>query len=198
MEPCVGLIYEGYKEILFHHNMTGEALILAHYEGNFHFRFKIVQCNEDDLFPLMVNNCTCYPQNLEVRPFVFGSPNQHNIRRMYQTSHPPYQLSQPILGIPVMKKVDMSNVHRRVEYALSKDHSGKHHRPHTPEVQNASRNPPPIKNYRLPIKFSTSNVDGVYVVEKVVRHYHLEQFALNLPKELLRVLSFTNLSTSRS
>ncbi|MED6114100.1 hypothetical protein PIB30_077080 [Stylosanthes scabra] len=149
MEPSVGLIYEGYKEILFHHNITGGALILAHYEGNSHFRLKIVQCNEDDLFPLMVNNCTCYPQNLEV--------NQHNIRRMYLTSHPPYQLSQPILGIPVMTTADLSNVHRRV---------------------------------KLPIKFSTSNADGVYVVEKVVRHYHLEQFALNLPKELLRVAFF--------
>ncbi|MED6163418.1 hypothetical protein PIB30_079755 [Stylosanthes scabra] len=187
MEPCVELIYKGYKEILFHHNMTGGALILVHYEENSHFRFKIVQCNEDDLFPLMVNNYTCYPQNLEVRPFVFGSPNQHNIRRMYQTSHPPCQLSQPILGILVMTTADLSNVHRRVEYALSKDHSGKHHRPHTPEAsyskalfgkQNASRNPPPKKNYRLPVKFSTSKADGVYVVEKVVRHYHLEQFAL--------------------
>ncbi|MED6224086.1 hypothetical protein PIB30_080360 [Stylosanthes scabra] len=103
---------------------------------------------------------------------------------MYQTSHPPYQLSQPILGIPVMATV------------IPVDHSGKHHRPHTPEAscskalfgkQNASRNPPPINNYRLPIKFSTSNADGVYVVAKVVRHYHPEQFALNLPKELLRV-----------
>ncbi|MED6176914.1 hypothetical protein PIB30_092911 [Stylosanthes scabra] len=51
---------------------------------------------------------------------------------------------------------------------------------------NQRNTPFSTKRYPRP-KFIVSVIDGVYVVQKPVRDYHLEQFAMNVPKQLLEV-----------
>ncbi|MED6164299.1 hypothetical protein PIB30_088345 [Stylosanthes scabra] len=160
MHPWVGLIYNGYKEILTHHNITGGALILATYEGNSRFRFKIVHCNENDFIPFMVNNCTSYPQNLKVIPVPYGSLDQHSS-----------QLNQLLLGIPIVTTTKLTNVETKVQNFITQ----------TP----ASKN---IKLLKAPTSYN-KNVTGKLTQRDNLppsRRLRLPH-ELNLPRQLLEV-----------
>ncbi|MED6158122.1 hypothetical protein PIB30_029810 [Stylosanthes scabra] len=110
----------------------------------------------------MVNNCTSYPQNLKVIPVPYGSLDQHSS-----------QLSQPLLGIPIVTTTKLTNVETKVQNFYHSD--------------SRKDNPPPSRRLRLPMKFNIPNADGVFVVQKIVMDYHIEQLALNLPRQLLEV-----------
>ncbi|MED6200231.1 hypothetical protein PIB30_083147 [Stylosanthes scabra] len=102
-------------------------------------------------------------------------------------------------GIPVMSTKDLEPMQGIVEGALCQDKMNVHKILHY--TWNASTKPKVYQENLNNFSHSTrpkgwpcylvSIVDGLYVVEKPIRYYHLTQYAMNVPRQLLDV-AFTH------
>ncbi|MED6162267.1 hypothetical protein PIB30_068791 [Stylosanthes scabra] len=195
MEPDVGLIYGGFKKILAHHNINGGRIIIATYNGSCIFRFRIVECNEEDLLPYIISN----PHYSHLQP----QQKSRHINEIsgclsvnpFQTQSNENQSHQNLLSFPLAS----TKAKQPIEPDIQND-SCRHRRNargNTTQISNKNRK---AKTYEsdqdscLQTKrpkgwlcYLVAMVDGEYVVEKPVRNYHLTQYTMNVPRQLLEV-----------
>ncbi|MED6212789.1 hypothetical protein PIB30_086894 [Stylosanthes scabra] len=195
MKPEVGLIYDGFKDILKEHNINRGGIMIATYHGSSIFRFKIAEYSEEDLLPYMISNVTYYCSQPIEKTFQMFEMNGY--QTVEQTKHQFIQDNscETLFGFPVVTTKNKKPMLEKAEVKSSRN--AKNRKSQSKRICIGSRK---LDIYQfsntlgLHLKrpkgwpcYLVATVDGMYVVEKPVRDYHLTQHTMNVPRQLLDV-----------
>ncbi|MED6110137.1 hypothetical protein PIB30_040195 [Stylosanthes scabra] len=109
------IIKEGYTEMLSHHNINGDALILATYYGGCFFRYKITPCGEDELIPHMMSNCSPIHTHLDPAAFQLGPIVEPSIIISSNETNNLREMSQPSTTLAINSNHQNTLIHTAVE-----------------------------------------------------------------------------------